>query len=413
MPKPFDGKPDDKPDDPWEAHRRQVIGLGENSFRKTYYPELRRNVANVKNLVLAVEQSPRGILITVRNGCIEDANGLLQKLVGLRNEELVGKTPQVLWALVSKGDPWALVAEQMAAGLPWSGDLFLTSGSGERRWVSVSIVPVHDDTGDITHFLGSMEDISARKQAEEELKAIALARTQALAAAEHLSALKSEFIANMSHELRTPIFQILGLARLGERVSDIERARLQAQKIKESGDRLMQIVETLLDFSAVESGQLELHPADFPLQEMVDSLAEKWLDKAAAKGLAFIVETIPPELPVIHADRQRLQQLLDELLNNAVKFTTQGEIRLTASISPGALALSVADTGIGMTAEQSAKCLQAFVQADGSATRRFGGMGLGLALVTHLVELMHGQIVAESIPGKGTTFRIAMPLTAS
>lgn len=399
--------------DDWEEHRRRVIGLGENSFRKSYYPELRRNVTNVKNLLLAIERSPRGIFVSLRDGEVEYTNQMLLTLSGCQSEELVGRRPHALWSHVIEGERASFVLGKMAIGEGWSGDLLVDTGTTRARWVHMIVAPIADDTGDITHFLGSMEDISARKQAEEELKAIALARTQALAAAEHLSALKSEFIANMSHELRTPIFQILGLARLGERVSDIERARLQAQKIKESGDRLMQIVETLLDFSAVESGQLELHPADFPLQEMVDSLAEKWLDKAAAKGLAFIVETIPPELPVIHADRQRLQQLLDELLNNAVKFTTQGEIRLTASISPGALALSVADTGIGMTAEQSAKCLQAFVQADGSATRRFGGMGLGLALVTHLVELMHGQIVAESIPGKGTTFRIAMPLTAS
>lgn len=398
--------------DDWEEHRRRVIGLGENSFRKSYYPELRRNVTNVKNLLLAIERSPRGIFVSLRDGEVEYTNQMLLTLSGCQSEELVGRRPHALWSHVIEGERASFVLGKMATGEGWSGDLLVDTGTTRARWVHMIVAPIADDTGDITHFLGSMEDISARKQAEEELKAIALARTQALAAAEHLSALKSEFIANMSHELRTPIFQILGLARLGERVSDIERARLQAQKIKESGDRLMQIVETLLDFSAVESGQLELHPADFPLQEMVDSLAEKWLDKAAAKGLAFIVETIPPELPVIHADRQRLQQLLDELLNNAVKFTTQGEIRLTASISPGALALSVADTGIGMTAEQSAKCLQAFVQADGSATRRFGGMGLGLALVTHLVELMHGQIVAESIPGKGTTFRIAMPLTA-
>src|SRR5574343_988195 len=116
MPKPFEEAP---PSDDWEAHRRQIIGLGENSFRKTYYPELRRNVANVKNLVLAVEQSPGGIFIAVRDGHIEYANGTLLKLAGMRSEEVVGKTPQVLWALVSKGDSWSLVAAQMAAGLPW------------------------------------------------------------------------------------------------------------------------------------------------------------------------------------------------------------------------------------------------------------------------------------------------------
>jgi PAS domain S-box-containing protein len=407
MPKPFD---ETLSADDWEAHRRQIIGLGENSFRKTYYPELRRNVANVKNLVLAVEQSPGGIFIAVRDGRIEYANGTLLKLAGMRSEDVVGKTPQVLWALVSKGDACSLVTEQMVAGLPWSGDLFLTSGSGERRWVSVSIVPVHDDTGDITHFLGSMEDISARKQAEEELLAIALARARALEAAEHLSALKSEFIANMSHELRTPIFQILGLARLGERVQDLERARSYAQKMAQSGERLLQIVDTLLDFSAVESGRLTLNPAPYLLATLADTVVSKWQSRVADKGLYFELENkTDPQLEIV-VDSRRLHQVLDELLSNALNFTEHGLIHLSISGTADTMEFAVTDSGAGMTEAQLENGLQAFHQIDGSATRRVGGMGLGLALVRQLVELMGGRLLAESTPGVGSCFRVSVPL---
>jgi PAS domain S-box-containing protein len=407
MPKPFD---ETLSADDWEAHRRQIIGLGENSFRKTYYPELRRNVANVKNLVLAVEQSPGGIFIAVRDGRIEYANGTLLKLAGMRSEDVVGKTPQVLWALVSKGDACSLVTEQMVAGLPWSGDLFLTSGSGERRWVSVSIVPVHDDTGDITHFLGSMEDISARKQAEEELLAIALARARALEAAEHLSALKSEFIANMSHELRTPIFQILGLARLGERVQDLERARSYAQKMAQSGERLLQIVDTLLDFSAVESGRLTLNPAPYLLATLADTVVSKWQSRIADKGLYFELENkTDPQLEIV-VDSRRLHQVLDELLSNALNFTEHGLIHLSISGTADTMEFAVTDSGAGMTEAQLENGLQAFHQIDGSATRRVGGMGLGLALVRQLVELMGGRLLAESTPGVGSCFRVSVPL---
>jgi PAS domain S-box-containing protein len=407
MPKPFD---ETLSADDWEAHRRQIIGLGENSFRKTYYPELRRNVANVKNLVLAVEQSPGGIFIAVRDGRIEYANGTLLKLAGMRSEDVVGKTPQVLWALVSKGDACSLVTEQMAAGLPWSGDLYLTSGSGERRWVSVSIVPVHDDTGDITHFLGSMEDISARKQAEEELLAIALARARALEAAEHLSALKSEFIANMSHELRTPIFQILGLARLGERVQDLERARSYAQKMAQSGERLLQIVDTLLDFSAVESGRLTLNPAPYLVATLADTVVSKWQSRIADKGLYFELENkTDPQLEIV-VDSRRLHQVLDELLSNALNFTEHGLIHLSISGTADTMEFAVTDSGAGMTEAQLENGLQAFHQIDGSATRRVGGMGLGLALVRQLVELMGGRLLAESTPGVGSCFRVSVPL---
>jgi PAS domain S-box-containing protein len=407
MPKPFD---DALPADDWEAHRRQIIGLGENSFRKTYYPELRRNVTNVKNLVLAVEQSPGGIFIAVRDGRIEYANGTLLKLAGMRSEEVVGKTPQVLWALVSKGDACSLVTARMAAGLPWSGDLFLTSGSGELRWVSLSIVPVHDDTGDITHFLGSMADISARKQAEEELQAIALARARALEAAEHLSALKSEFIANMSHELRTPIFQILGLANLGEQAAEIEKARSYAEKVSQAGERLLQIVDAVLDFSAVESGRLVLNPAPYSVAALKDAVLGKWQARIADKGLYFELENkTDPQLAFV-VDSRRLHQVLDELLSNALKFTEHGLIHLSISATASTMEFAVTDSGAGMTEAQLESGLLAFHQIDGSATRRIGGMGLGLALVRQLVELMGGRLVVESTPGVGSCFRFSVPL---
>jgi len=406
MPKPFD----ETLSDDWEAHRRQVIGLGENSFRKTYYPELRRNVANVKNLVLAVEQSPRGIFITVRDGCIEYANSMLLKLAGLRSEEIVGKTPAVLWTLVGKGGDWPAVAGQMAAGLSWTGDLYLTSGSGERRWVSVLIVPVHDDTGDITHFLGSMEDISARKQAEEELQAIALARARALEAAEHLSALKSEFIANMSHELRTPIFQMLGMANLGERARDLERARSYAQKAAQAGERLLQIVDAVLDFSAVESGQLTLNPAPYAVATLVDAVMNKWQSRIADKGLYFDLDNAVDPARTFVVDSKRLHQVLDELLSNATKFTEHGLVHLAIGCSDGQMVFAVTDSGAGMTEVQLESGLLPFHQIDGSATRRVGGMGLGLALVKQVVELMGGQFVAESTPSVGSCFRVAIPL---
>lgn len=407
MPKPFD---ETLPADDWEAHRRQIIGLGENSFRKTYYPELRRNVANVKNLVLAVEQSPGGIFIAVRDGRIEYANGTLLKLAGMRSEDVVGKTPQVLWALVSKGDACSLVTEQMAAGLPWSGDLYLTSGSGERRWVSLSIVPVHDDTGDITHFLGSMEDISARKQAEEELQAIALARARALEAAEHLSALKSEFIANMSHELRSPIFQIIELARLGECAQYLEEACSHAQKVAQSGEWLLHIVDTLLDFSAVESGRLTLNPAPYPVATLANTVVNKWQSRIADKGLYFELENKTDPLLEIVVDSRRLHQVLDELLSNALNFTEHGLIHLSISGTADTMEFAVTDSGAGMTEAQLENGLQAFHQTDGSATRRVGGMGLGLALVRQLVELMGGRLLAESTPGVGSCFRVSVPL---
>lgn len=398
--------------DDWEEQRRRVIGLGENSFRKSYYPELRRNVANVKNLLLAIERSPRGLFVSLRDGEVEYINQMLLTLSGCDSESLVGRRPHALWSNVIEGARAATVMAKMAAGESWDGDLLIDDGKGPPRWVHMMVAPIFDDTGDITHFLGSMEDISARKQAEEELRAVALARTQALEAAEHLSALKSQFIANMSHELRTPIFQILSLARLSARAGDIDRARQQAEKIKECGDRLMQIVQTLLDFSAVEGNQLALQKTTFSLSAILDNLQKRWQSRVTGKNLEFAVDGGSVLDLQMHSDQQRIEQLLDELIGNALKFTSQGFIKIRAAVAPGGVQLAVMDSGIGMTAAQADQCLHAFVQGDGSATRRYGGMGLGLALVRHLVELLEGQMDVVSCPDQGSTFTIHLPLLA-
>lgn len=403
-------EPGNSGQDDWEERRRQVIGLGENSFRKSYYPELQRNVATVRNLLFAIEQSPRGIFVCQRDGLIEYANEMLHALSCNPANSLIGKHPQSLWARVMAGEPAARAIEMMEKGQRWQGDLLIDNSPAEAHWVHLAIHPVADPRNEITHFLGSMENISARKQAEEELKGIAQARTAALKAAEHLAALKSEFIANISHELRTPIFQILGLARLGERSGNLERSQQQSGKIRECGERLMQIVETLLDFSAAEHGQIELQPAVFPLSLLVGELNQKWTRQAGNKGIGFSLSTPAESLPEINTDQRRLHKVLDELLANAVKFTPEGEISLSVSVAENWAEFVVTDTGIGMSPAQARSCLEAFVQSDGSDTRNFGGLGLGLALVAHIVRLLQGTIEVSSLIGLGSIFTVRIPL---
>lgn len=407
MPKPFD---EELETDDWEERRRQVIGLGGNSVRKNYYPQLRRNIANVKNLVLAVEQSSRGIFIGIRNGAIEYVNSTLATLTGCDSEALIGHTPCALWSNAIAGDGCEAVMPAIAAGSSWKGDFCLKGQAGEEVWVNLSIAPIRDDTGDITHFLGNMEDISARKRVEDELKAVALARAKALETAELLSALKSQFIANMSHELRTPIFQILGLARMGARAPDLDKARLHAQRIGEAGDRLMQIVSSVLDFAAVESGRLEVTRAHFAVQDMIGELADKWRPRVEAKGLSFELRAASEARLAINGDRKRLQQVIDELLANAVKFTRQGGIVLSVRNTANDIDFTVSDTGIGMSAEQVEAGMQPFQQLDGSQARHHGGMGLGLALVKPLVALMGGRLQVDSVLDAGTTIQVSVPI---
>jgi signal transduction histidine kinase len=243
-----------------------------------------------------------------------------------------------------------------------------------------------------------------------ELEAVAGAREKALAAAEHLSALKTQFINNMSHELRTPLNHVIGLSGLSQRAKDLDKAKEYALKINAAGERLLGIVTAVLDFSAVESGELQACLEAIDLSILLNKLGSKYAEKAKAKGLVFEMKT-PASLPqAMMGDAQRLQQVLEELLGNAVKFTEQGKV--TFAIRPGAdqIEFAVTDSGVGMTAEQLEAGFKPFQQADGSATRRFGGLGLGLALTEHLIKLMGGELAVESRMGEGTTFRVALPM---
>jgi signal transduction histidine kinase len=178
----------------------------------------------------------------------------------------------------------------------------------------------------------------------------------------------------------------------------------------QSGERLLQIVDTLLDFSAVESGRLTLNPAPYLLATLADTVVSKWQSRIADKGLYFELENkTDPQLEIV-VDSRRLHQVLDELLSNALNFTEHGLIHLSISGTADTMEFAVTDSGAGMTEAQLENGLQAFHQIDGSATRRVGGMGLGLALVRQLVELMGGRLLAESTPGVGSCFRVSVPL---
>lgn len=243
-----------------------------------------------------------------------------------------------------------------------------------------------------------------------ELEAVAGARERALEAAKHLSALKTQFINNMSHELRTPLNHVIGLATLSQRAKELEKAKDYAQKILAAGEKLLGIVTSVLDFSAVEFGELQVCHEAFDLPPLLTFLEEMYAGKAKAKGLEFEMQQ-PASLPqTMTGDVQRLRQVLEELLGNAVKFTEQGKVTFAIVHGSDQIEFAVTDSGVGMTAEQLEAGFKPFQQADGSATRRFGGLGLGLALTEHLVRMMGGEIAVTSKMGEGTTFRVRLPL---
>jgi len=247
--------------------------------------------------------------------------------------------------------------------------------------------------------------------------ALNLARAQLEERAEELqraSRYKSEFLANMSHELRTPLNSSLILAKLlADNPAgnlDAEQVRF-AQSIHAAGNELLNLINDILDISKVEAGKLDVRPQDVVVARLADSLRMVFEPLANQKQLDLRVQIAPDAPEMLHTDRQRLEQVLRNLLSNAIKFTREGGVSLSVTQQPdGQVAFAVQDSGIGIAQEQQAHIFEAFHQADGTISRRYGGTGLGLTISRDLAHLLGGSLSVTSTPGKGSTFTLVLPL---
>lgn len=231
--------------------------------------------------------------------------------------------------------------------------------------------------------------------------------------AEAATRTKSDFLANMSHEIRTPMNAIIGLAHLALKTQLSAKQRDYLAKIHNAGTSLLGIINDVLDMSKIEAGRLDVEETELDLENVLTSVSTVVGQKAHDKGLELLVRLSPDVPTELTGDPLRLGQIVTNLLNNSIKFTEQGEVRLRVEQLEQTgdkvkLAFTVEDTGIGMTEEQGARLFQPFTQADASTTRKHGGTGLGLTICKRLVELMGGEIGFESEPGRGTTFHFTV-----
>jgi signal transduction histidine kinase/CheY-like chemotaxis protein/HPt (histidine-containing phosphotransfer) domain-containing protein len=313
---------------------------------------------------------------------------------------------------------WRAFRLAAAQGAP-PGEAAMLHRDGHEVPVWLALGPTYDDSGEPYGVLGLAMDLTPIKQLEAQLRASEARAIEANHA-------KSSFLASMSHEIRTPMIGVTGMVEILALTELDPDQRRALNVIQTSAQSLLQIIGDILDFSKIEAGRLELQPVATSLRTLLHSVVANFSGSASSKGLTLTCRIDERIAPAHQVDALRLRQILGNFLSNAIKFTEQGLVQVVLEWRGGEgpgdgsrgdpgngfdlLCLRVTDTGIGISAEGQARLFQAFAQAEGDTTRRYGGTGLGLAICRRLAELMGGEVAMESVPGLGTTLRLMLRL---
>jgi len=357
-----------------------------------------------------LDACPDSIYFKDRDSRMLKVSRSLAARIGLSDpSEAVGKTDADFFGVEHAAAAWEDEQRIMRSGEALISKMEVEKWlDGQERWLITTKMPLKDAAGDVVGTFGVSRDITELKRAEAEL---AVARDIALESAR----LKAEFLANMSHEIRTPLNAVVGMSGLLLDTKLDPEQQDFANTIRTSADLLLSIINDILDFSKIEAGKMAIETVDFDVTQVLEETADLVADSAQSKGIE-LATWIPPAVPRhVVGDPGRLRQVLANLVSNAVKFTERGEVVL--QVEPAretehdvSLRFEVRDTGIGISPEAQARLFNAFTQADGSTTRRYGGTGLGLAISKQLVSLMGGTIGCESTHGRGSTFWFTLTL---
>ncbi len=324
-------------------------------------------------------------------------------------EEAIGKTDFAFFSQELAEQYYADEQAVIRSGRPLLNRVERTvAPSGEPRWVLTVKAPVRDNRGMVVGLVGISRDITALKQAEEALE-------RAKEAAEAANRAKSTFLANMSHEIRTPLNAIIGMSELLLDTQLTHRQREFLVAVRDSGEALLSVINDILDFSKIEAGKLVLDLAPFDLRESLGDTMKSFAMRAHHLGLELACQIHADVPSLVVGDYSRLRQIVINLVGNALKFTSQGEVVLEVECQSSSeeevlLHFTVRDTGIGIPTEKQAAIFDVFEQVDTTLRRRHGGTGLGLAIASRLVELMKGRIWVESEVGHGSRFHFTVAL---
>jgi PAS domain S-box-containing protein len=357
-----------------------------------------------QKLALVASYTGNAVIITDKDGRIEWVNDSFVRISGYSLNEVLGKKPGT-FLQGANTDPAEVdrIRTSVRDGVSVIAELINYHKSGAPYWIRLEVQPVKDSAGQVTQFIAIETDITQSKQQSAEL-------ARARDAAEAANRAKSEFLANMSHEIRTPLSGIIGFSQMlvEEPTADLAFRTEWAQTIQSSAKHLLTLINDVLDHSKIEAGKFGIERIPCSPQALLGEIVSIMRVPAVEKGLELQLNYLTPLPHSAMIDPTRFKQVLLNLVNNAIKFTSQGNVRIfvscTGEKTDAKICIQVADTGIGMAREQLSRIFKPFVQADSTTTRRFGGTGLGLSISRHICELLGGTLVVDSVENIGSTF---------
>ncbi|WP_339837337.1 response regulator [uncultured Flavobacterium sp.] len=360
----------------------------------------------------AVEQSPTLIVITNTKGIIEYVNPKFSAITGYSLEEVIGKNTNILKSGHTSPSAYKKIWKTIASGGEWKGEFLNKRKDGSLYWEEASITSIKNSEGEITHYLAVKSDITEKKKNIDEL-IIAKER------AEESDRLKSAFLANISHEIRTPMNGILGFSELLKQPNLTGDEQIKYLKIIEkSGNRMLNIINNIVDISKIEAGLVELTNSETNINNQIDYAFTFFKPEAEKKGIQLVQNpTLQKQEAIINIDREKLYSILLNLIKNAIKYSDKGTIeigyKLIKAQKEPFIEFYISDTGIGISTDQQEMIFERFIQADISDRNVRHGAGLGLSISKAFVELMGGAIRVESKEGIGSTFYFTVPYSPS
>lgn len=360
--------------------------------------------AALKKLGVAVKQSPAVVVITGLDGTIEYVNPKFTRLTGYSAREVIGKNPRVFKSGMVPKEVYDKLWKRVLAGQEWHGEFYNKKKNGELYWEEAVIAPILNEEGIITSFVAVKEDITEKKKLWSELIA-------AKEKAEESDRLKTAFLANISHEIRTPMNGILGFSELLKEphLSGEEQAEYIGL-IEQSGLRMLNIINELIDISRIEAGETVLQIAETSINRIMRELHSFFRPEAGKKGLRFsCFPGLADEESLIETDSSKLSQILTNLIQNALKFTADGHVEFGYARKDGMLEFYVADSGIGIPLDRQEEIFERFRQVDSRHARSFEGTGLGLCISRAYAGMLGGSIGVTSVEGRGSRFQFTLP----